>query len=327
MVILPRKIENVDTIATLLRKQKAADGPKSLIANVQTLQDFIPKNQSEKIKTIQSIEQRLNPQLLKRIGNSISPEQMSMIQTFITPESKVEIHATDLPGLILSKFTEKDGSLGKLVLIEPPLTNETGNGDLLFKFIHDLRSVADSVEPGAPLAGSLPISADLLESILLDGPKATAFAFFSVVILLILLFRKPKVILPATLALILGILWLAGFIFAFWFKINFLNFIALPISFGIGVDYGVNIFQRYREEGAHSMFKVIQDTGSAVALCSFTTMVGYGSLLIAQNRAFVSFGLLAVIGELTCLIAALFTLPAALLWMHQIHQTRLRKAT
>ena len=28
------------------------------------------------------------------------------------------------------------------------------------------------------------------------------------------------------------------------FKLNFLNFIALPVTFGIGVDYAVNIVQR-----------------------------------------------------------------------------------
>ena len=28
-------------------------------------------------------------------------------------------------------------------------------------------------------------------------------------------------------------------------KLNFLNFIALPITFGIGVDYSVNVVQRY----------------------------------------------------------------------------------
>ena len=28
-------------------------------------------------------------------------------------------------------------------------------------------------------------------------------------------------------------------------RLNFLNFIALPITFGIGVDYAVNVVQRY----------------------------------------------------------------------------------
>ena len=111
----------------------------------------------------------------------------------------------------------------------------------------------------------------------------------------------------------------------FWFKINFLNFIALPITFGIGVDYAVNIFSRYREEGDASLDKVIRDTGGAVLLCSFTTVVGYGSLLIASNQAFVSFGWLAVIGELTCLLAAVFAMPAILHTLYEARQAKIKK--
>jgi hypothetical protein len=47
-----------------------------------------------------------------------------------------------------------------------------------------------------------------------------------------------------------------------------------------------------------------------VALCSYTTVVGYGSLLISQNRGIRSFGLSAMIGEITCLTAALLIAPA-----------------
>src|SRR5690606_21215749 len=97
-------------------------------------------------------------------------------------------------------------------------------------------------------------------------------------------------------------------------KINFLNFIALPITFGIGVDYGVNIFERYRQEKDMSIGRVVRETGGAVGLCALTTLLGYGSLLIAQNQAFVSFGLLAVLGEIACVVAAIVTLPAFLTW-------------
>jgi uncharacterized protein len=153
----------------------------------------------------------------------------------------------------------------------------------------------------------------MIESISADGPKATLFAFLAVVLLVIFIFKNVKTFSLVLFSLVLGVFWMAGAILGFGFKINFLNFIALPITFGIGVDYGVNIFQRYREEGGASIVKVIRDTGGAVGLCSFTTMVGYSSLLIAQNQAFVSFGVLAVLGELTCLGAALFSLPAYLL--------------
>ena len=43
-------------------------------------------------------------------------------------------------------------------------------------------------------------------------------------------------------------------------------------------------------------------------LASLTTIIGYGSLLIAGNQAFVSFGKLAVLGEITCVTAAILSL-------------------
>jgi len=57
----------------------------------------------------------------------------------------------------------------------------------------------------------------------------------------------------------------------------------------------------------------IRGTGGAVALCSVTTVIGYSSLLVAQNLGLFYFGFLAVLGELTCLSVAVILLPAALL--------------
>ena len=96
---------------------------------------------------------------------------------------------------------------------------------------------------------------------------------------------------------------------------NFLNFVVLPITFGIGVDYAVNIVQRYRQGG--SLEKVLRETGSAVALCSLTTVIGYASLMVADSQALAGFGLLAALGEVTCLFTALFVLPA---WLARSEQ-------
>lgn len=75
------------------------------------------------------------------------------------------------------------------------------------------------------------------------------------------------------LSLALGVLWMVGAIGAFHWRINFLNFIALPITFGIGVDYSVNIFGRLhrdRREGQEvDVVKVLRETGGAVMLCSY----------------------------------------------------------
>jgi predicted RND superfamily exporter protein len=96
-------------------------------------------------------------------------------------------------------------------------------------------------------------------------------------------------------------------------KINFLNFIAVPITFGIGVDYAINIVNRWRLDGAGSVIHTVRETGGAVVLCSLTTTLGYLALLKSINAAVRSFGLAAVIGEVTCILAALVVLPAVLI--------------
>ena len=111
------------------------------------------------------------------------------------------------------------------------------------------------------------------------------------------------------------VLWLAALAMTLGVKLNFTNFIAYPITFGIGVDYAVNVMSRYRQDGSRDVMGAIRSTGGAVVLCSATTIIGYSSLLLAQNRALYLFGLLAVLGEIACLTAAVIALPAVLLWL------------
>jgi len=73
---------------------------------------------------------------------------------------------------------------------------------------------------------------------------------------------------------------------------------------------------------AAGVTNVVRSTGAAVALCSVTTIIGYSSLLIAQNRALYLFGLLAVLGEICCLSTALVTLPAVLVVIRRLRLAR-----
>jgi predicted RND superfamily exporter protein len=310
IVVLPKTREDAIKIAEVLKQKKEQEGASSLLASVQSIDDFVPKDQAEKIKTLEDIRTLLPIRLL----NQLSTSDQNRVRELLNPANFKAISMTDLPPLVLSKFTEKDGSIGKLVLVEPPLSHETWEGDSLGKMIAEIRGAADSVAPGTAVAGTLPITSDMFQAVKSDGPKATIFALIAVVLLVIILFRNPHIIFLTLLALFLGVTWLSGFILGFGYKINFLNFIALPITFGIGIDYGVNIFQRYREEEHKDIVRIIKQTGSAVALCSFTTVVGYCSLLIAGNQAFVSFGRLAVVGEITCVLAAVVALPAYLIF-------------
>jgi predicted RND superfamily exporter protein len=111
--------------------------------------------------------------------------------------------------------------------------------------------------------------------------------------------------------------WMVGWAALLGVRLNFLNFVALPITFAIGSEYPFNIFDRSRLLGGDVTSAVKLHLG-AVSLCSYTTVIGYGSLLFADNQALRSFGKLAIVGEIACLVGALLFLPALLHVLNRI---------
>jgi len=69
---------------------------------------------------------------------------------------------------------------------------------------------------------------------------------------------------------------------------------------------------RAREEGTGGARRAVLTTGGVVVLCSFTTIVGYASLLAADNAGIRSFGIAAMLGELACIAAGVLAAPVLL---------------
>lgn len=305
-IVLANSPEESEKVADQLRSKMKSHENKFWISSVQTIQDLLPKNQSKKIQILKEIQELLPPRVLNQLSN----DEREKVTSLLVPESFQRFSAEDLPNFIRKKLSEKNGALGNLILVEPPTEGISENYHKLLTFVDAVRESASAVRNGIPVAGQLPVSADMVRAIQKDGPKATLVSFFAVMLLVIILFRKPIRVLAVMSGLLLGALWLVGLIFITNMKINFLNFIALPITFGIGVDYSVNVYHRFVTDRSMNIGNALLHTGGAVALASSTTIIGYGSLLLAGNRAFVSFGSLASWGELTCLLAAIVSLPA-----------------
>lgn len=303
-------------IADNLKALQKKEGAHSMIASVMRIQDFIPGDQKEKIRLLQEIKDLVPPKILWHLDDA----DKLQFKIFTGTDSMKAFTMADLPPKLLDRFREKDGRIGNLVLVEPPLTDEIRNGDYLLKFVKEIRDQVDAVGDKIPVAGRLPVSADMLSAIIKEGPIATLVSWIAVVLLTLLLFRNLRISSMVLTSLLLGVVWMVAIMVWVKLKINFLNFIALPITFGIGVDYAVNVFERYREERTnpgmnvtHAMTRAVYHTGGAVVLASLTTTIGWASLLIAGNQAFVSFGKVAVIGEMTCVMVAVLVFPAILI--------------
>jgi predicted RND superfamily exporter protein len=167
-------------------------------------------------------------------------------------------------------------------------------------------------------SGEQVIFADLLQAVVHEGPRVTLLSFALVIIMVIVNFRWSRSTVVVLGSLLVGVLWMVAGMALFGIKLNFLNFVALPITFGIGVEYAVNMIQRYLQDGEGSMPEVVRRIGGAVFLCSLTTVIGYSVLVMSRNLALVSFGWAALLGEVTCLIAALISLPAYVVWRERL---------
>jgi hypothetical protein len=334
IAVMTHRPEDAEKIAHLLMEKKNKEGEKSMIGSVMRVQDFVPPMQAEKIRSLKSIQEQLPPKIFWMLPES----EKARVKDFLSTETLKPFGVEDLPPKLLDRFKEKDGSIGNLVIVEPPLNDEIRQGESLLRFVKGIREVVDQVAPGVPVAGRLPVSADMLTAVLKDGPIATAVSAIAVVILTIFLFRSVELSILVLSALFVGVAWMVAGMHYFHLKINFLNFIALPITFGIGVDYAVNVFHRYREEkekqahnrqkaadagvleekdpaGDSPIIRAVYHTGGAVVLASMTTTIGWSSLMIAGNQAFVSFGRIAMIGEATCVTVAVLVIPSVLIWL------------
>jgi hypothetical protein len=273
-----------------------------------TLAPFV--DQPAKIALTAQIRQALTP----KIRSLVDSDTRTKIDRIVGHGDLTPIRAGDLPASLTTGLREADGSIGRSILVYPRPSDALWKADTMHLFVTTLRSLAAAASPAdvsaVRVAGSIPLSGDILTSLARDAPIASLVSLFGVVAVVVVILRARKASAYVIGSLLLGILLLAGATMAFGIKINFSNFIAFPITLGIGADYSVNVMTRYVQDGERDVAGAVRATGGAVALCSLTTIIGYSSLLLAKNHALFLFGLIAVTGEIACLSAAVIVLPA-----------------
>jgi predicted RND superfamily exporter protein len=318
MVVLANTPDEVPELKQALEERRDAAPPDlKPFQGVHTLQDFVPQDQQAKIPILEEIRRKL---LKARKQGGISDADWKEMRELIPPENLKPYTLADLPEDLARPFSEVDGTRGRLVFITP--TDGKDDNDL-----HYLLRWADSFRltklPNGDVirgSGRAVIFADILDAVLNDIPKAAAVSLSLTVLTVFLAFGRGKAALEVVGSLFVGLCWLMLVLFLGRIKINFFNFVALPITFGIGVDYAVNVMQRVLNGGG--VIPAMRSTGGAVVLNSLTTTLGYLALLGSVNQAVRSLGLIAVLGEVCCLAAAMLALPSWLMWRERVRQER-----
>lgn len=212
-----------------------------------------------------------------------------------------EVTTASLPADLAGRYLAENGNYR----IEVFPADDLSDQDALRRFVEAVQTIA----PGA--TGS-PVQMVKSGDIVVDAMRqATITAFALILVFLAVILRSVRAVLLVLAPVVLaGILTAAATV---WFGIpfNFANVIVLPLLIGLGVDSGIHLVLRAREEQAGEAV-IETSTPRAVLFSTLTTIGSFGSLAISPHQGTASMGLLLTISILCILIFTLIVLPGML---------------
>ena len=251
--------------------------------------------------------------------NSVAAQVAAALDT-------AELTPGDLPDELLRPYVAAGGALaGKYALEIHPRLPEGGeitdplDPRFLPRFIFDLRSASVPATATAEGQGEGRVayvtgvivqiyeSGRLIKnSYMLAGVYALAVVFLLVGVD----FRSARAALLSLVpvgigfAVTFGLMWVVGL------SINPANIIVLPLMFGIGVDSGVHILHRFRQNPDQRPRGLACGTGTGITVTGLTTMIGFGAMILARHRGISSLGTVLTVGIGLTILACWTVMPA-----------------
>lgn len=209
----------------------------------------------------------------------------------------------DIPPDVASQDLAPDGQVRISVLA----ANDVSDYAELKRFVAAVTEVA-------PKAAGRPVAEVGAGNIVIESFQfATFLALTLISILLFVILRRVGdvvlVLLPIALAVSLTVATTVLMDMPF----NFANVIVLPLLLGFGVDSGIHLVARRRDE--QSVDQVMDSsTPRAIGLSALTTIASFGSLSLSPHYGTASMGILLTLSMLYTVACAVIVLPAVINW-------------
>jgi predicted RND superfamily exporter protein len=310
IVIAVDRRDQVLPLVEDIRKTDAARPEKQRwTKDARSLDDLLPAQQPEKLAVLAEIRALIDG---RDFQDALSADDKQRIAKLRPPEDLRLLGDDDVPADLAWPFIERDGSRGRLIVVRGASRFNSFNVDDRLAFAREVRHIA--LPQGAMVAGEPLVVADIITTMERDAPLMIIFALVgSILAVLVVLGLRRQAAITIACGLAGVVVMIAACSLA-GLRVHFVDLIALPITIGIGVDYAVNLAARHLDDRDHDLPTLLQTTGAAVLLCSFTTSVGYSTLMLSANGGIRAFGLAALIGEVSCITMALVFGPAWLAW-------------
>jgi hypothetical protein len=249
--------------------------------------------------------QAAQTQLLREYQALLSADLLARLHALAAIASPEPVTPDDLNPALVGRFISPHGKW--LMQIYPK--SQIWDIKPLEKFIADVRSV-DPEATGTPLQ-----TYEASKAIKRSYETAGMYALVAVCLFLLVDFRNLRDCLLALLPPLLGTALMFGVLGLCDIDLNPANLIVLPLVVGLGVDGGVHVIHDFRSQPQDRTYTPSASVINAMFVNATTTMVGFGSMMIAAHRGLYSLGLVLTIGVGTCLLVSIVLVPAILTWI------------
>ena len=253
-------------------------------------------------KEVESVEEDLAEAQLQEFSEELFVDYRGLMADLKKNAEPKLVEISEIPKSLRDRYISKQGKY--LITIFPSV--DIWNLDERNRYLKDLRSVDANVTGSAVHMFN---STRLMTEGYINGG---IYAMTAIIIYVFIVFRNPRTVFFILLPVIAGSIWTVGIMELTGLKLNMANLVILPLILGIGVVNGIHITHRYREEKDKNSVVLGKSTGQAVILSSLTTMIGFGSMMVADHYGVFSLGLVLTLGVFCCLVASITFLPALL---------------
>ncbi|MFA5237271.1 MAG: hydrophobe/amphiphile efflux-3 (HAE3) family transporter [Methanoregula sp.] len=242
----------------------------------------------------------------------------------VLPQSKGEIDALVQQMPAATKAIAVPSNV--LTLVQIPMS-ESLSDDTKTATLNNIQSLVDTSQPPTgvkvSVSGSPAFSAQMKTAMGSQMGVLIGGAMVLMIIVMGLLFSYvshrflPVVFVGLGLITALGLMGLAGI------QLNMAVLGAFPVMIGLGIDYAIQFHARLDEESRKgslddAVATTITRTGPAVMYAMLATSLGFAAMFVSTVPMIRSFGLVAMIGIMSCYCVSLVGIPAV---AHVLHYT------
>jgi uncharacterized protein len=309
VVLLDTPADGPSVCDAVMKQNDSRPRPEQMVDNCFNVYDMLPKDQDKKLPILKRFNRLLDQKWIGDVKGDVGKK----LRTVKRSLKKYKLEVDDLPDDLVRNFTDLAGGVGTFAFINPRSGMPLSNGHNLIRFADTIQNITTPDGRVFHATGQSLIFSDIVKIVKEETPLLTLVSLIAVLVLVLIFIRKMSEGYVIAVALIWTVLMMLGAMGLWGIKINFFNFIALPLTFGVGVDYALNVTVRFHMDRKSHVVDILRHTGGAVALCATTTIIGYFVLTRSTNQAVAQFGTIAIIGEFASIFAAVVLVPAIII--------------